>query len=1118
MRTTRKVLLALVLTLCVAAVLSVCAFAFDIYTDLPTGVTKDQEGWEGSGYNDVDTEEGWYMIGTNDKNSKVANGQFPKLTFLENARFYWNKTTGEAVWLILTTMSGNSGMTTVIDPRQMGEHSAGRQSLYKYACIFVDIAERAGAATEDPNGYAKNMQAKYPVWYRYTITKDPVANKELASTGQWGKVTVTATQYEQYTAKRAELVASGYADEDLQDALVEYVNVTFTGLSVAQNCLFDGAFYSTAWVFNQMSNNGYAFNVVEFRREKSATVATFGTAGLVTQLFEAKTVLMDSRITGLNLTNTSRALLMNNAALTTFDHVEYADYTGYYDEGTVVSGVVDLSGFKVFTPHTNDSKNAEYAFSHILAGCTGMTKVVWFDSIISNGDISSKYAGAVIKVGDDEAGRIDSYNLDGCTSLKEVTLTAPLTAIKANAFKNCTALTTINLNGGVAEGVEIAATAFTNVKQEITVYVKTAIDEVKAKVAFAEFDNIKVINKSPLKNPIIAEGFQFRIHNYSGLRSIFTLDASVVLENGGAEKLKDYGVITFTEKVLSNVYGGDLRAVLFAALSGNLTEDEAKRIRKVSVMEANRFVEVFEEGKTADDYMYADAVGDKTFCITLTNIPDQNVTDAVYSVAYSIWNTDNGGTDYSFTIYESENEDTLGKQAYSLYDVTIYAFANGIVNTETVTDEEGNVWQCCLWDVLDNGALPYKGSIDSANKTNPANYDNPTHYLNNPLYAFSNYDALWGPNGDHPILEETSTTNVTWSILKYNGKYIAVYRDAGGDGPSLLPGIWYEWKAGTHPFNPKYIHETAKTPTVGWGIYNNLTTLVIDYGVEGVAINGDLALGAMPNVTTIVYPNGFDEIHHHKRDWGKDASNKYIIDLDGDGEIYDGDVNKCLENLFYDNSKLTDVIWANNDGIPHMKDFVIAKGDEPMNHLYDLRGMGSFSSNGKGTFSGCKLMENVVFGGIPGREIYNAVFTPATNLKRAWYELEHAPGTIYEAPLMKTIDIGRLKGTWGNLEGNVFGLKSNGYTIVLHQKIAEGAAYTYGLNKDGNMVDTFFGGNTELTVKIIVVDGDRNIIDPSAAATKLTTQIKDTNYTNRVYFYYPDTDTYKNPAGTAFAG
>ena len=59
MRTTRKVLLALVLTLCVAAVLSVCAFAaLNFETDLPTGVTRDQEGWVNSGYADVDTEDG----------------------------------------------------------------------------------------------------------------------------------------------------------------------------------------------------------------------------------------------------------------------------------------------------------------------------------------------------------------------------------------------------------------------------------------------------------------------------------------------------------------------------------------------------------------------------------------------------------------------------------------------------------------------------------------------------------------------------------------------------------------------------------------------------------------------------------------------------------------------------------------------------------------------------------------------------------------------------------------------------------------------------------------------------------------------------------------------------
>ena len=50
MRNTRKIFLALVLTLAMVAVLSVCAFAFDIDTDLPAGVTKGQDGWVASNY------------------------------------------------------------------------------------------------------------------------------------------------------------------------------------------------------------------------------------------------------------------------------------------------------------------------------------------------------------------------------------------------------------------------------------------------------------------------------------------------------------------------------------------------------------------------------------------------------------------------------------------------------------------------------------------------------------------------------------------------------------------------------------------------------------------------------------------------------------------------------------------------------------------------------------------------------------------------------------------------------------------------------------------------------------------------------------------------------------
>ena len=88
MRTSRKIFLALVLTLVVAAVMSVCAFAFDINTDLPSGVQKGETGWVDSGYTDIDAENsGWTLIGVPSGFDKVANGAFPKLTAFEKAYF-----------------------------------------------------------------------------------------------------------------------------------------------------------------------------------------------------------------------------------------------------------------------------------------------------------------------------------------------------------------------------------------------------------------------------------------------------------------------------------------------------------------------------------------------------------------------------------------------------------------------------------------------------------------------------------------------------------------------------------------------------------------------------------------------------------------------------------------------------------------------------------------------------------------------------------------------------------------------------------------------------------------------------------------------------------------------
>ncbi|MBQ6614101.1 MAG: metallophosphoesterase, partial [Clostridia bacterium] len=79
---------------------------------MPTGVTNTSDLWIDSGYTDVDTEAGWYMIGISNTNNKVVDGKYPALAYLEGGRFYWNKTTGEAVWLIpksSTAISANYG-------------------------------------------------------------------------------------------------------------------------------------------------------------------------------------------------------------------------------------------------------------------------------------------------------------------------------------------------------------------------------------------------------------------------------------------------------------------------------------------------------------------------------------------------------------------------------------------------------------------------------------------------------------------------------------------------------------------------------------------------------------------------------------------------------------------------------------------------------------------------------------------------------------------------------------------------------------------------------------------------------------------------------------------------
>ena len=1085
MRSTKKILLAVVLTLAVAALLSVCAFAaYSDNTALPQGVSSaDTTGkYIPSGYADVDDNPDWYLIGDKTEDFSTTATTLPTFAFIENGRFYLNKKTNNAVWVVIgNNMSGNSGEDAVVNASS--PDSAYQKKFYAFAAAFVDVTNKAG------NEFEKNLGegVSADTVYSFAVSLKsadvyPIYNR-LFGTGkasqQWGsKIHVTKAAYDAYLEYKAANTKTG---TDLEDDLVEYVYANIASYRQGKNCLGDGATYRMAWVFKN-----HTFNQVEIRGTAEVSSITFGTVGLFAAFLECDTILLDSKIHTINYKEADRGIFRSNSALKTLAHVTYAQekdengrLSGQY-AGTVTANTVNLSGF------TKVTVNSGYATRDLLEG-SGFVNVVYFNSLMS---------------GEDQwAGVIDYQAFASCTKLEKITLTAPLTKINKEAFNGCKALATIDLKGGVASGLTIGENAFKDVSSVKFVVYDTASKLALESALDAAGYDFDIIFNSPLKNPIIAEGFTMRIHEYSGLRSIFTFDASVAAQNVGYT-LSDYGVITFAESTYT-AYENDVMAVLADALAG----ENSQRVILTSIKDENRFLEVFDEGESASDQMYADEVGDKTFCVSLIGIKSKDVRKGVYSVAYTVWTNDaTGAVDYTVTIYESSRIE--GKQAFSLYDVTVYAFANGIVNTETVTDENGTVWQCCLWDVLSCGAVAYDGNASGSAKCPEENWANPTHYLNIPLLADVKYTGFYADGG---TLEATSSTNVAWSIIENDdGTYIGVYRNAGGEGESLLPPLTYPGKTGgvSAPFRHQYDREDANAPAISYNPSQKITTLVIDYGVDGVMVGGDGALSGLAFTKTIVYPNGFDEIAHNKRDWKK-VGDYYVADSDNDKDFYDGGDDDCVTYLFARNSVLTDVIWANNDQYAHMEDFTYAEGDSKMEHLFDLRGMGHYSAN-KYMFEQVPLIENIVFGKESLRPRYVAFLKDISNIQRVWHDPNYVVGEKSQAPLAKTIDLS-YQTKWGDVQAECFNVKSDGYTIILYS-----GNCTTNINKISSA--TFFGGSNaaSLKVKIVIADKTGNPVDSAAYITALTGQIKDTSVTDRIFIYRVDTGKFVNPSGTEF--
>ncbi len=464
-------------------------------------------------------------------------------------------------------------------------------------------------------------------------------------------------------------------------------------------------------------------------------------------------------------------------------------------------------------------------------------------------------------------------------------------------------------------------------------------------------------------NVISADGYSIRLTDKNAtskgpaLRAEFTLSQSAL--DTATEKgytLVDYGVVVFSANTVDSVYGGDETAVIADFMSG---EYDTVRIKSVSALKGP-YVKVHENG-------------DKTFAAAVTGIPSDNFTSAVYTYAYTEWTSDGGETVlYRYTTYTSES---TGKTAHSLYDLTVFAFRNGIANSQN-TDEDK------LWPVLEKGAYSvkdgeqktfYEGMEPSVKYEFDANGE--FTYFNLPLRAWVYYDA-WDGGGHH--VEDTPTTNVLWSLLKDGDELIVAYRrdpNAAEDATAALPKItdrstysafapfssdyfspgnvvsWASYKGiveselvqGDMTTNGLYKYANLYSPILTDENAAKITALVVDYGINAFNTSS-LENTTVPNLKTIVYPEGV-------------SASSGILNY-----------NSVVEEVIYCSDRKTS----------------LSSKTEGIGKIADLSGLESMSLGS--AFAGAKMLENIILPTTVTRDDSSLqyLFYNSNSLRRVW--------------------------------------------------------------------------------------------------------------------------------------
>ncbi len=483
-----------------------------------------------------------------------------------------------------------------------------------------------------------------------------------------------------------------------------------------------------------------------------------------------------------------------------------------------------------------------------------------------------------------------------------------------------------------------------------------------------------VMADAPLENPIAADGFQVRTADYIGLRALFTFSDSIRQKNEAqGYSFEEYGVSVCTEEYFYSNFGTD-KALVEAG-------------------EGGRYKQRVIESKTGEgEYRFVDKEK-KQFCLSLTEIPEENYSDNVYFLAYSKWSM-NGKSYYTYTVYTT----ALGevKPAISLYDTTLGLMKSGMLNSadfETQTDAE-----LCLWSVLETGKIVTSsfGNTDAA-VGYALNGDGTFSYWMNEYHAYTGATSTSAYGWNPTSIEADATTGILWSIVRDGDGYLVLYRadpNAEETDTMTLPTHaqgQYRYYA---PYNSNYGSKSALplgtaltvySPAPAFALYQKIKTVIVDAGIK---VADRSALGNSPYVETVVYPESME---------------------------------KFGAAQFNGNTAMKNVICS--DGVAHMSGF------EGIGSLVDLRGVESVSL--ENIFATCSGVENIIVkAGSTNTSYMELTFGGTTDLLRYWYD-------DTEMPEAGVIDFrGAVKAT--SYSKAVFNVGDNIHTVMLPDTASAG--------------------------------------------------------------------------------